>query len=61
LAAETGVAVFKVAFKAWIDDASPRPFTDHVRSTFDAMRGLARQRSGQNVGRRGNFARKVRR
>ena len=38
LAAETGVAVFKVAFERWIGCAEPRNFAEVVRETFENLK-----------------------
>ncbi|MGV9679310.1 TetR family transcriptional regulator [Nocardia sp. NPDC003482] len=40
LAAEIGVAVFRVAFERWLDDPSARDFADHVREAFDHLRAV---------------------
>jgi len=38
LAAETGVAVFKVAFERWLDDARQRNLAEHIRESLDELR-----------------------
>jgi AcrR family transcriptional regulator len=38
LAAETGVAVFKVAFERWLDDARQRNLAQHIRESLDELR-----------------------
>ena len=38
LAAETGVAVFKVAFDRWLDDARKRTLAQHIRESLDELR-----------------------
>jgi hypothetical protein len=38
LAAETGVAVFKVAFERWLDDAGKRTLAQHIRESLDELR-----------------------
>jgi len=37
LAAETGIAVFKVAFTRWISEASPPPLPEVMRTTFEEL------------------------
>jgi AcrR family transcriptional regulator len=38
LAAETGVAVFKVAFDRWLDDTRKRDLAHHIRESLDELR-----------------------
>jgi AcrR family transcriptional regulator len=38
LAAETGVAIFKVAFERWLDDARKRTLAQHIRESLDELR-----------------------
>jgi AcrR family transcriptional regulator len=38
LAAEAGIAAFKVAFERWVDDASGEPLAHHVRASVDALK-----------------------
>jgi hypothetical protein len=40
LAAETGVAVFKVAFERWINDARERDLAQLIRESLDEMRSV---------------------
>ncbi|MFJ8545936.1 TetR family transcriptional regulator [Streptomyces sp. NPDC093586] len=40
LAAEIGIAAFKVAFERWIDDSGQHTLTQHIRETLDATRHL---------------------
>jgi AcrR family transcriptional regulator len=40
LAAESGVAVFRVAFAKWVSDDEARPFPDLLTATFAELRGL---------------------
>jgi AcrR family transcriptional regulator len=37
LAAEAGIAVFKVAYERWIDDTGPRDLAHHIRASLDAL------------------------
>ncbi|MEU6507178.1 hypothetical protein [Streptomyces sp. NPDC046942] len=41
LAAETGIAVFRVAFERWINTTEERDFRDVVRETLTQLRILA--------------------
>lgn len=41
LAAETGVAVFRVTFERWIAASSDVTLTDTLRASFDVLRGMA--------------------
>jgi AcrR family transcriptional regulator len=40
LTAEAGIAVFKVAFERWIDDADRRPLSHHMRASLDELRAV---------------------
>ncbi|MFI6519868.1 TetR family transcriptional regulator [Spirillospora sp. NPDC050679] len=40
LAAEIGIAAFKVAFERWIDDPDQHALAQHIRETLDATRHL---------------------
>jgi AcrR family transcriptional regulator len=40
LAAEIGIAAFKVAFESWIDDPDQRPLAQHIWETLDSARQL---------------------
>ncbi|NEC68844.1 TetR family transcriptional regulator [Streptomyces sp. SID9727] len=40
LAAEIGIAAFKVAFERWIDDPGRRALAQHIRATVDATSHL---------------------
>ena len=42
LLAETGVAVFKVAFERWLDDPADRPLADVVAESLAALRSATR-------------------
>lgn len=41
LAAEAGLAVFKVGFERWLGGKKPREFAAHVRAAADALRSVA--------------------
>jgi AcrR family transcriptional regulator len=41
LTAEVGIAVFKVAFERWIDEANDRPYAELVRESLDELRTVA--------------------
>jgi AcrR family transcriptional regulator len=41
LAAETGMAIFKVAFERWIREKGPQGLAAHVRPTLAALRAVA--------------------
>jgi hypothetical protein len=38
LAAEAGIGVFRVAFEAWVADATGKPLARFVRETVDALK-----------------------
>ncbi|NGN63682.1 TetR family transcriptional regulator [Streptomyces sp. A7024] len=40
LAAEAGMAVFKVAFERWLEDAEEQAFTQHLRDGFAGLKTL---------------------
>jgi AcrR family transcriptional regulator len=40
LAAEAGIAVFKIAFEAWTSETSQRDFPELVRESFDELRAV---------------------
>ena len=46
LAAEAGVAIFKVAFEGWVAAAEPRPLPEYIRETADAMRAVTGAQPG---------------
>jgi AcrR family transcriptional regulator len=45
LAAEAGIAVFKVAFEAWIHDAGKRTLSESIRASVDELRRVTGKRS----------------
>ncbi len=38
LAAEAGIAVFKIGFERWVNDEEPRDLAGHIRAAMDALR-----------------------
>lgn len=43
LAAEAGIAIFKVAFECWLDDPAARDLATHIRETLAELRSVAGQ------------------
>jgi hypothetical protein len=41
LAAETGIAILRIAMTRWIEDPVERPWQLHVREAMDELRRLA--------------------
>jgi AcrR family transcriptional regulator len=41
LAAEAGIAAFRVAFEAWVEDATGKSLAQFVRESVDAMKAVA--------------------
>lgn len=41
LAAEAGMAAFKVGFQRWLGERKPRDFAAHIRAAVDALREVA--------------------
>ena len=41
LAAEAGIAVFKVGFDRWVSERKPRDLAAHIRAAVDALRAVA--------------------
>jgi len=46
MAAEVSIAVFRVAFERWIDDANQRAFADLVSEALDQLTAFAAARTG---------------
>jgi AcrR family transcriptional regulator len=46
LAAEAGIAVFRIAFERWIDDTDQRDLSHHVRESLDELKAVTR---GQTI------------
>ena len=50
LAAEAGVATFRIAFERWIADARPRDLSEQIRLSLEELKGvLAADRGGRPV------------
>jgi AcrR family transcriptional regulator len=41
VAAEAGIAVFKIGFERWVKERKPRDFAAHIRAAVDALRAVA--------------------
>jgi AcrR family transcriptional regulator len=41
LAAEVGIAVFKIGFERWVNEKRPREFAAHIRTAADALKAVA--------------------
>jgi len=41
LAAEAGIAVFKIGFERWVTERKPRDLAAHIRAAVDALKALA--------------------
>jgi AcrR family transcriptional regulator len=53
LAAEAGIAVFKIAFERWVEGNGRRDFAQHLRESIEALRavtGAKRRREGKAEG-----------
>jgi AcrR family transcriptional regulator len=46
LAAEVGIAVFKIGFERWVNERKPRDFAAHIRAAVDALKAVAAEASG---------------
>lgn len=44
LAAETGIAVFRIAFERWVDERNERVFADLIREAVDELRTVVADR-----------------
>jgi AcrR family transcriptional regulator len=49
LAAETGVAIFKIAFERWVTEARPSRLGDHVRESLAALKAVAAGKGGRRA------------
>jgi AcrR family transcriptional regulator len=45
LAAEVGIAVFKIGFERWVNERKPRDFAAHIRAAVDALKAVAAEAS----------------
>jgi AcrR family transcriptional regulator len=55
LSAEAGIAVFRIAFERWVEEASPRDLPELIRDSLDELKALTAgsdRRPRQRVGRR---------
>jgi hypothetical protein len=41
LAAEAGIAVFKIGFERWVSARKPHDFAAHLRAALEALRAIA--------------------
>jgi AcrR family transcriptional regulator len=41
LAAEVGIAVFKIGFERWVNEKRPRDLAAHIRAAVDALKAVA--------------------
>ncbi len=48
LAAEAGIAVFKVGFERWLKEKKPQGFAAHIRAAVDALKSVAAE-SGKST------------
>jgi AcrR family transcriptional regulator len=46
LAAEVGIAVFKVGFERWVNERKPRDLAAHIRAAVDALRAVTLEGKG---------------
>ncbi|MGC4089981.1 MAG: TetR family transcriptional regulator [Polyangiaceae bacterium] len=42
LVAETGIAVFRVAFERWVEDPEQKPLSRHIRESLSALKAASR-------------------
>ena len=52
LAAEAGIAVFKVAYERWIDDRGPRDLAQHIQASLGVLRAIAAGKGAAPKGKR---------
>lgn len=57
LAAEAGIAAFKIGFQRWLGEKKPHDFAGHVHAAMDTLRALT-QRGGTPNARAGSAARR---
>lgn len=61
LAAETGLAIFKVAFERWITEKSPQSLSAQVGPTLTALRAVAQERERESTREREQTATRAKR
>jgi len=49
LAAEAGIAVFKVGFERWVSERKPRDLAANIRAAVDALRAVAAEGKGRRT------------
>ena len=59
LAAEAGIAVFKVGFERWVAEEKPRDFAAHIRAAAAALRTIAAKTGTRASPRRPRPARRL--
>ena len=47
LAAEAGMAAFKIGFERWVNEKKPRDLAAHIRAAVDALKGIAAEGGGK--------------
>ena len=40
LTADAGIAVFRIAFEAWVNDPGQRDLSHHMRESFDELKAV---------------------
>ncbi len=50
LAAEAGIAVFKVGFERWLAERKPQDFAAHIRAAADALKEMAADAPARDAG-----------
>jgi AcrR family transcriptional regulator len=50
VAAEAGIAVFKIAFERWVHDEEQRDLSQHIRESLEALEAVAAGRTGTAAG-----------
>ena len=49
LAAEAGIAVFKIGFERWVSERKPQDFAAHIRAAVHALKAVAAEGDAPNV------------
>jgi len=47
LAAEAGIAVFKIGFERWLSEGKPSDFAAHIRAAMEGLKALAAQANAE--------------